>query len=125
MSTFPARIGHLTGGQIRSIALHEATEETGELLARYLTDDIDIALLVNTGDIQRLEPRSHIGTPLLAFVYAKIPGAAVDHPDNAWPPGAQCLYLHQQDTWWKRTANTDGTWPDTWTPINQEEKMQP
>jgi hypothetical protein len=122
-ATFPARIGHLTSGQIRSIALHEADETTGELLARYLTEPDDIANVIRYGDIQRITPNAArtainpLGATALYIAYQ--PGGArpIDHADNAWPLGAQCLYLHQQDTWWKRTANTDGTWPDTWTPI--------
>jgi hypothetical protein len=118
MNTFPARIGHLTQGQIRSIALHEANEDTGELLARFLTDPERVAIVIGRGDASRLYWHGHD----LVIAHQPAGNRPITHPDNHWPPGPQCLYLHQQDTWWKRTANTDGTWPDTWTPITQQER---
>lgn len=126
MSTFPARIGHLTQGQIRSIALHQANHQTGELLARYLTHPTDVDAVIARGDLRRIDQHRDLehrvwGKPYIILAHDPQGAKPILHPDNQWPPGAACLYLHQQDTWWSRRANPDGTYPGTWTPINQQE----
>jgi hypothetical protein len=107
----PARIGRLTMGEIESIHLHEGGPAAAALLTRYWNSPSRVRYLIDHGDILRL------GNEYPTNAYGG--QRPIVHADNAWPnDNARCLYLYQQDTWWVRDLNPNGTWPPDWKPLD-------
>jgi hypothetical protein len=106
----PARIGHLTMGEVESIHLHEGGPAAARILLEHYQTPARVRWLIDHGDLLRIQD----AYPTNAYGGQR----PITHADNDWPnDNARCLYLYQQDTWWVRDLNPNGTWPHDWKPL--------